>query len=77
MFGPQRWTKFFEIQSPVEDDLELYKKLAGKVGTDVQFRRQRDGIIIIEASDIEQSEKLQELTEAEDPLTCQLSKTKH
>ena len=67
VFGLQRWTKYFEIQISVEDDLELYKKLAERVGTDVQFRRQADGVIIIEASDTEQSQKLQELIAAEDP----------
>ena len=67
IFGPQSWTKYYEIQAPVEDDLELYNKLAETVGTDVLFRRQADGVTIIEASNSEQSQKLHELIEAKDP----------
>ena len=67
MFGPQRWTKYFEIKSPLEDDFELYSRLAVEVGTDVLFRRQPDGVIIIEASSAEQSERLQMLVEADNP----------
>ena len=67
MFGPQRWTKYFEIKSPLEDDFELYSRLAKEVGSDILFRRQPDGITIIEASNADQSEKLEMLMESEDP----------
>ena len=30
MFGPERWTKFFEIKSEINDDFELYNILAKK-----------------------------------------------
>ena len=67
MFGPQRWTKYFEIKSPLEDDFELYSRLAEQVGTDVLFRCQPDGVTVIEASSAEQSEKLEMLMEADNP----------
>ena len=63
MFGPQKWTKYYEIKSPLKDDFKLYNELAEKVGTDVLFRHQLDGLRIIEAANAEQSAKLQELTE--------------
>ena len=67
MFGPQKWTKYFEMGSNIDDDLELYKNLAKKVGADVLFRHQKDGVTVIEASSEEQSEKLKELIIANDP----------
>ena len=67
LFGPQKWTKYFEIESPMKDDFELYSALAKKVGTDVLFRQQKDGLRIIEAADEEQSKKLCELIEKNDP----------
>ena len=68
LFGPQKWTKYFEIErSHLRDDFKLYDKLAVKVGSDVLFRHQKDGHCIIEAATEEQSEKLQELVQAGDP----------
>ena len=64
LFGPQRWTKYFEMEPPVKDDFLLYNSLAEAVGTDVLFRHQRDGMYVIEAANEDQSEKLQELVEA-------------
>ena len=65
MFGPENWVKYFEIKSSL-DDFELYNTLAKKVGCDITFRNQND-IRIIEASNIEQSRKLEEIVGAEDP----------
>ena len=67
MFGPERWTKYYEIQAQIEDDFELYNMLAEKVGTDVLFRRQADGTTLIEAANNEQSELLQKLMKEGDP----------
>ena len=68
LFGPQKWTKYFEIeQSHLKDDFKLYDTLAVEVGSDVLFRHQKDGNCIIEATTEEQSEKLQELVQAGNP----------
>ena len=67
LFGPQSWTKYFEIESPIEDDFLLYNSLAEVVGADVLFRHQKNGVRIIEAASQEQSEKLQELVDTNNP----------
>ena len=67
LFGPQSWTKFYEVSSPTKDDFKLYSTLATEVGTDVLFRHQKEGPCIIEAANQEQSEKLQRLVELDDP----------
>ena len=67
LFGPQKWTKYFEIESSMKDDFKLYNKLAIEVGTDVLFRHQRDGPCIIEAANEEQSKKLQQLVKIGNP----------
>ena len=67
LFGPEKWTKYYEINSPVKDDFLLYSALAKEVGADVLFRRQKDGPYIIEAANEEQSEKLERLVKIGDP----------
>ena len=67
LFGPQKWTKYFEIENPTKDDFKLYNNLAEEVGTDVLFRHQKDGLCIIEAANEEQSEKLLELVRTDNP----------
>ena len=67
LFGPENWTKFYEIASPEKDDFNLYSTLATEVGYDVLFRHQKEGPCIIEAANQEQSEKLQKLVEIRDP----------
>ena len=67
LFGPQRWTKYFEIESPTKDDFQLYNDLAKEVGADVLFRHQKDGVCIVEAANEEQSKKLQHLVDTNDP----------
>ena len=67
LFGPQKWTKYFEMREPVKDHFQLYNTLAAEVGSDVLFRNTKDGVCIIEAADQEQSEKLQQLVNADNP----------
>ena len=65
LFGPQRWTKYYEMKTNVKDHFKLYSDLAIEVGCDVLFRHQKDGLCIIEAADEEQSEKLQHLADTD------------
>ena len=67
LFGPQNWTKYYEIESPIKDDFLLYNLLAEVVGSDVLFRYQKDGLRLIEATNEEQSLKLQQLIEEKNP----------
>ena len=67
LFGPEKWTKYFEMQGPIKDHFKLYNILAAEVGSDVLFRHQKDGLCIIEAASESQSEKLQQLVNAGSP----------
>ena len=67
LYGPQTWTKYFEVQSKFQDDFDLYKDLASKTSHNVTFRYMSDGTRIVEAHDAHQSQLLQDLVAKEDP----------
>ena len=67
LFGPQKWIKYFEVETPLVNDFELYNIITKKVGKGVTFRYLKDSTRIIEASNAKQSELLQELMTKDDP----------
>ena len=67
LYGPPKWTKYFEVKSERESDLEFFSYITRKIGDGVLFRRDEHGNRILEASNAAQSELLHNLIDTEDP----------
>ena len=67
LYGPAKWTKYFEIVSSKENDFDLFSYLTKKIGTGVIFRHTPEGKILLEAKDSAQSKTLMDLMETNDP----------
>ena len=67
LFGPSKWTKYFELDYNKDSDLELFSYISKKVGEGLTFRRTPEGGRILEAKDAEQSELISELINQDDP----------
>ena len=54
LYGPQNWTKYFNVSSP-DDDLSLYSNLSSLVDKNLTFKRTVDGHRVVEAQNGSQS----------------------